>query len=247
MATETLAPGRAGPRPHPGALGTTSARLVATAVALAALVAPAAMTPAAAHEFDNEHRAIATVSHLADGGLDVQVLLLMKMPAGEATDRVLVLFDIDRDGALSPGEAKLVADHLGSQAVGGYLLRVQGRPGRPTAAQASATLTPQGELVVAVLLTYRPKVEAGAPVTIGVEVLPTPAGSIRRSPPVIVELQSRPPLAIRQSSHPVATDAPVVGPVRAAPGAAAVWFTVTPRSQTADPVPGALDTPSATP
>ena len=197
---------------------------LARAISLAALfggLLGGAVAPASAHDFDESHRAIVTV-RAAPRTLTAEVILLMEIPKGQRASRLMLRFDFDRDDHLGRGEAYLLANHLGAEAVGGYVLRGDGRPLRPKEIKSSAALTKEGGITVAVLLEYtldRP----GVPTKVGVDVLVTPGGGAPlRARPITVELQVVGAVA-RVSSHPMAADAQVVGPVEIVPGGPGVW------------------------
>jgi hypothetical protein len=119
-----------------------------------ALVAALLLTSvAAAHTLPVEQKALAT-ARLEGGALRVDVMLWMQMPKGVAVERLVARFDLNHDGRLEPAEATLLADEQGPAAVGGFVLQADGRPVKPTGAESSARLEPDGALSVAVLLSY---------------------------------------------------------------------------------------------
>ena len=205
--------------------GSTPSLLARRALLVAALslLMPAA---ALAHELDTRHRAIASV-RVADGGaLAVDVLLMMEIPRGTRATQLMTRFDLDRSGELGPIEAQAMAAELGPEAVGGYVLRHNGKPQAPSGMRSSAATTREGGLAIALLMDYR----LVGPGRISVEVLSRPAGGgALRSAPISVELQAEPPLQIAASASPAQPDAPVVGPIEVKPGGEGAWFEVRPK------------------
>ncbi len=179
--------------------------------------------PAGAHDLGLRHRAIATARADATG-LTVEVLLIMEVRKGLQADRLLLRFDLDRDGDLNPIEARALSSELGPQAVGGYVLRLDGRPAAPAAVESRASRTAEGGLIVALLMRYSaPRSQA----RVEVAVLKTPRGRAGlQSSPIAVELQAEAPLTIARASGALAPDAPILGPVSLRPGADAAWIEV---------------------
>jgi hypothetical protein len=183
-------------------------------------------TEAFAHEFEVKHRAIATVRQSSDAGLRAEVILLMEVPPGVRATRLRVQYDLDHDGDLNAAEALLLAGDLGAETVGGYVLRQDSKPQTPLGIKSSAAFSEDGGVTVAVLVDYLLAPFAGQTSKVAVDVLETPGGGAPlRSRPLSVELQVV-GAVVSASSHPMASDAAVLGPVEIAPGQSGAWVQV---------------------
>lgn len=199
--------------------------VVSVAVALL-LVVPTA--EATAHQLEVKHRAIVTFKTVAaDHRSSAEVILLMEVPPGVRAARLRVEYDLDHDGELNPAEALMLSGDLGAETVGGYVLRRDGAPQIPAAVKSAAAFMEGGGIAVAILLDY-PLASIGAlPTRLEVDVLKTPGGGTPfRSKPLTVELQVA-GAKIAASSHPIASDAPVLGPVELSPGQPGAWVELT--------------------
>jgi hypothetical protein len=187
-------------------------RTLAGSLLSLAILVPAT---AAAHTGGESHRAIVSVEPDA-----IRTLLMMQVPAGRRASGLLARFDFDRSGDLNALEGQLLAAHLGAELVGGWLLKLGETAPVPKNIDARAAVSEGGGLLIALLLEYPP---ATAAQRVGVQVLATPGG---RSPvkarAVVVEVQSS--AGVSQSSHPVARDAPVMGPIVLQPGGEGAWL-----------------------
>lgn len=189
---------------------------------LAALMLSA--STASAHEMDPRHRVIASVSDAGAEGLRVEVLLVMELPRGRRAARLRARFDLDRDGAFNPLEAKALAGELGPEAVGGFVLLYNDKAQQPEALEQRAVTMGDDGLSIALLMTYKLRRVAGR---LAVRVLKAPRSALRVSPKALmVELQALAPLKIARASAPVAADAPVAGPAHVHPGGADAWLEV---------------------
>jgi len=185
---------------------------------------------AESHEFDARHRAIVTIRHSPDVATThdkattrAEVILLMEIPKGRRAGLIRVQYDLDHNGRLNPAEALLLAGDLGSEAVGGYVLRQDNKPMKPVGIKSSGAFTEDGGIAVAVLLDYKLTTVMTKPSKIKVEVLETPGGGTPlRARPISVELQVM-GAQVRSSSHPLATDVAVLGPVEILPGKPGAW------------------------
>lgn len=202
-------------RASPGACLPSAAKSLSRLLALAtALLALALAAQASAHTGGENHRAIVSIEPDA-----IRTLLLMQVPAGERATALLARFDMDRNGELNALESQLLVAKLGAETVGGWVLKVGKVAPRPKDLAARASVTESGGLLVAILLEYPP---ASRGERVRVRVLETPAGSPVKARPVFVEVQA--PAGVAESSHPVAKDAPVMGPVVLAPGKSGAWL-----------------------
>lgn len=192
-------------------MATATDRIAATLVLLTLLAA----APAAAHTGGENHRAIVSVD--PDG---VRALLIMQVPAGRRASGLLSRFDLDHDGDLDALEGQLLANLLGAEIVGGWVLKVGRTASAPRSVDARATVSDTGGLLLALMLEYPP---ARPGERVRVRVLDTPAGRFPvKARPVVVEIQA--PGGVAESSHPVADDAPVLGPLVLEPGGAGAWL-----------------------
>lgn len=152
---------------------------------------------AAAHTLPVERRALAT-ARLEAGALRVDVMLWMQLPKGEAVERLVARFDLRRDGRLEAAEARLLADEQGPAAVGDFVLQVDGRPMKPTAAESSARLEPDGALSVAVLLSYTlPTAPARLALTVRPSAAPARIDGEWSVLPPLVQAEPAPPGPLR--------------------------------------------------
>lgn len=198
----------------------TSLLVLALALALSLSAAPAW-----AHERDTQHRAI--VSARADGDkLVVEALLLMELPSGRRASALVQRADLDRSGTLGPLESRLISSELGPEAVGGYVLRLGDAALLPSQVQERASLSEGGGVLVALLLRYDIPLEK-LPGRLVVQILDQPAGaSAAQARPMMVELQAAPPLRLRGASAPLASDAPVLGPLLVRPAGPEAWIEI---------------------
>lgn len=181
---------------------------------------------AQAHERLEEHRAIVSLRPDGRGGLEAEALLMMEIPSGPRSQRLGVAYDLNRDGTLQEAELVALADALGPEVIGGWVLREGGRAPTPLGAQARARVTPAGGVVVAVFLRYELGGVPGTVRRISAHVLPKPAGKAALQARALkVELQAEGGVELRGSAAPIAQDAPVVGPVVVEPGGE-VWVEV---------------------
>ena len=185
------------------------------AALLTLAVALFAAAPVGAHSGGENHRAIVSVDEDA-----VRALLMMQVPEGRRARGLLARFDLDHDGDLDPVEGQLLANLLGAEVVGGWQLSIGPSAPLPKNIDARATVSESGGLLVALLLEYPP---ARPNERVRVRIIEPPSG---RSPvkarAVVVELQAT--AGVAESSHPVETDAPVVGPVVLEPGGPGAWL-----------------------
>ena len=179
--------------------------------------------PAFGHDLGVRHRAIGTVS-AADSGLSVSVMMMMEVRQGARAERLMARFDVNRSGALEPVEAQALASELGAEAVGGFVLRFEGKAAAPAGIEAKAATTREGGLMVALLMRYTLPATKGR---VEMAVLASTPTRIKPSP-VSIELQAEGSVAMVASSAPPAADAAVIGPMELKPGGAGAWIEVAP-------------------
>ena len=197
----------------------------AITLSLALLAVVALALPASAHELEARHRAIVSVKDTGGGTLGADVLVMLEIPKGDRARKLFVRFDINRNGKLDAGEAQALASQLGPETIGGFVLRHNLKAVRPAKLKATASVTREGSLAVALLLTY----ELPTIGRVGVRILEERAGApLAVAAPISVELQTKGEgLKIVSSSLPPAPDAPVIGPVEVKPGGEPLWMIVT--------------------
>jgi hypothetical protein len=181
--------------------------------------------PASAHTLPIRHRVLAT-ARLEAGRLRADVLLWMQLPAGEHVERLMARYDLNRDGRLAEPEGAMLADDLGPEVVGSFVLRAGGASARPADAKSSARIEADGALSVVVLLSY----DLGAPDAVLSLVLregaPPPREGHERQ--YVGEWTVLPPLALRATNGPLDPDGRAAGPVPLEPGGAGLEITISP-------------------
>ncbi|MEO1271822.1 MAG: hypothetical protein AAFX99_27325 [Myxococcota bacterium] len=186
---------------------------------------------AQAHDFEARHRAIVTARPLSGQMVAAQVLLMMEIPPGTRATRLIRMYDFDRSGSLSALESQMAAGTFGAEAVGGYVLNFHGRAVSPGNIQATASLTRDGGMIIALLMDYQLNLSSEKPHRLTLHVLPRDEDAPRRSKPILVEMQAEPGLTIVSAVRPVAPDAPVVGPMEVRPGGPGCWMELLPVTQ----------------
>jgi len=166
-----------------------------------------------AHTGGESHRAIVSVERDA-----VRALLFMQVPAGRRAEHLIASHDLNHDGRLDSLEGRLLAMRLGDEVVGGWLLTAGTVAPMPSHIAARAAVTDTGAVLVALLLEYPPTRER---VSVRIVSSSQARGPVR-SRSAMVELQAT--NGISRSSHAIAKDAPVVGPILLQPGGAAAWI-----------------------
>lgn len=208
------------PLPSPRLVVQITAPLAALlfALLLAALALP---SPALAHRDLGARKAVAT-ARLDGGALHLDVMVWLRL-AGERATVFRGRYDLDRSGDLGPAEAALLGDALAPEAIGGLVVRREGKAQAPVSAEAKARLAPDGAIEVAVLLSWSlgplGPLGSGPGSDAATVELAVRADRDRRGAPVIVaELAALPPL--RLVDAPPATGAQsLLGPTPLVPGA----------------------------
>jgi hypothetical protein len=154
----------------------TVRRLVVVAVAATALA-----FPAAAHDLEPSHEARVVVGPVADGGREARAILSMTLPPDARAQALAARFDLNGSGSLEPAEGRLLADAVGPEVVGGFVLTVGERAATPIAAEGTASLDGEGRLRVVLVLTYRLDADVDS---VGVTILERPARGRAASRPM---------------------------------------------------------------
>lgn len=132
-----------------------------------------------------EHEARIRVS-AEDDGWSVLVALLMSIPPGERSERLIEEHDVLGSGSIGPGEGRLLADTLGPETVGGFVLRADDSAVVPEAVEGTAASDDDGGIRVGLLLSYSlpSSVER-----LGVEVLKRPGGGKVEASPLLLTME----------------------------------------------------------
>lgn len=215
------------------------------ALGVGAVCALSALSAAQAHNFTTQRRAIfhvrpaplqaadAGLSVRVDRGVSVEALVMLEIQAGPRVAALTRQHDIDRSGTFNPVEALALAGALSPELLGGYAVEIDGEAGRLRRGEVRAERTPDGGLVVAALLRYDGPDGRWAPGATHRVRIPrvgprdAPKSDTRASgvAPLTLEIQLSSAVRPLETSHPLAHDAPVLGPVELAAGADDVWVT----------------------
>ena len=159
---------------------------------MAALAVPSAVL---AHHINPRHSATVVVLP-SDTGVEVRAALILELPPNARSRRIIAQHDLNRSGAIEPAEGRILAETLGPEAVGGFVLMADGSAPVPDSIDGTATSDGEGRIRVAILLTYHLPRETSR---VGVKVLERAGGDRVEARPVHLTMELREGDEIKQS------------------------------------------------
>ena len=154
----------------------------AVVVLLTASLAAGTSLDAYAHDIDPRHSASIEVRAQEEGWI-VNVGLVMEVPPAPRGRRLVAQFDLDGSGTLDPLEGRLLANSLGAETVGGFVLLVGEDAPLPDRIDGEATSDPEGRVRVSLHLVYSLDQSSEE---LGVRILERPGGSNVPARPVML-------------------------------------------------------------
>ena len=201
---------------------------------LAAVLGVLGPAPLRAHNLPPSRRVLASARlepPARGGALRVDVMVWMRVPAGRRSTALQARYDLDRSGRLEAPEARMLADALAPEAIGGFILRIDHRSRAPQSAESQARIEPDGALAIAVLLPYALPEPLTAPTTIEMTTRPdiepqsaTRAGALEAQLSILAPLRRAPPQATQPAPDPPLR--PVLGPQILSPAHPSLTATV---------------------
>ena len=160
------------------------------------------------HELEPRHSASIQIVP-SEEGWTVNAALLMELPPDPRSRRLIAQYDLNRSGSIDAAEGKLLADALGPETVGGFVLMADEGAPVPDLVEGSAVSDGEGRIRVGIVLSY--SLESTVE-RIGVRVLERPGGGRVEARPILLTMELRDgdsvePLlrpAIRRPGDPVA-------------------------------------------